>query len=97
LGDAEVYKVDARLLKLPRVKVPAKEPFRHTFATVACQMGWNFERLRAAMGHVGGKALPGFDACFKARASACCGPSATMSRSAGEHSTRWWRWPTTMR
>jgi integrase len=25
--------------------------FRHTFATVACQMGWNFERLRAAMGH----------------------------------------------
>ena len=25
--------------------------FRHTFATVACKMGWNFERLRAAMGH----------------------------------------------
>jgi integrase len=25
--------------------------FRHTFATVACQLGWNFERLRAAMGH----------------------------------------------
>ncbi|HEX6348403.1 MAG TPA: tyrosine-type recombinase/integrase [Candidatus Dormibacteraeota bacterium] len=25
--------------------------FRHTFATVATQMGWNFERLRAAMGH----------------------------------------------
>ncbi len=25
--------------------------FRHTFATVACQMDWNFERLRAAMGH----------------------------------------------
>ena len=25
--------------------------FRHTFATVACQSGWNLERLRAAMGH----------------------------------------------
>jgi integrase len=25
--------------------------FRHTFATVACQLGWNLERLRAAMGH----------------------------------------------
>lgn len=25
--------------------------FRHTFATVATQSGWNFERLRAAMGH----------------------------------------------
>jgi integrase len=25
--------------------------FRHTFATVASQLGWNFERLRAAMGH----------------------------------------------
>jgi integrase len=25
--------------------------FRHTFATVACQGGWNLERLRAAMGH----------------------------------------------
>ena len=25
--------------------------FRHTFATVAVQMGWNLERLRAAMGH----------------------------------------------
>ena len=24
---------------------------RHTFATVATQMGWNFERLRLAMGH----------------------------------------------
>jgi len=23
----------------------------HTFATVATQLGWNFERLRAAMGH----------------------------------------------
>jgi len=25
--------------------------FRHTFATVTCQAGWNLERLRAAMGH----------------------------------------------
>jgi hypothetical protein len=26
------------------------DAFRHTFATVACQAGWNLERLRAAMG-----------------------------------------------
>jgi hypothetical protein len=25
--------------------------FRHTFATVATQLGWNFDRLRSAMGH----------------------------------------------
>ena len=25
--------------------------FRHTFATVATQLGWNFVRPRAAMGH----------------------------------------------
>lgn len=25
--------------------------FRHNFATVAIKMGWNFEHLRAAMGH----------------------------------------------
>ena len=25
--------------------------FRHTFATVAAKLGWNFEHLRAAMGH----------------------------------------------
>ena len=25
--------------------------FRHTFATVATQMGWNLEKVRAAMGH----------------------------------------------
>ncbi len=24
---------------------------RHTFATVATKLGWNFEHLRAAMGH----------------------------------------------
>jgi integrase len=31
--------------------------FRHTFATVATQLGWNFERLRAAMGHADYKVL----------------------------------------
>ena len=31
--------------------------FRHTFATVATQMGWNFERLRSAMGHSDYKVL----------------------------------------
>jgi integrase len=25
--------------------------FRHTFATVEAKLGWNFEHLRAAMGH----------------------------------------------
>jgi site-specific recombinase XerD len=25
--------------------------FRHTFATVATKLGWNFEHLRAAIGH----------------------------------------------
>jgi integrase len=25
--------------------------FRHTFSTVATKLGWNFEHLRAAMGH----------------------------------------------
>ncbi len=25
--------------------------FRHTYATLAAKMGWNFEHLRAAMGH----------------------------------------------
>lgn len=31
--------------------------FRHTFATVATKMGWNFEHLRAAMGHADYKIL----------------------------------------
>jgi site-specific recombinase XerD len=31
--------------------------FRHTFATVAAKLGWNFERLRAAMGHADYKVL----------------------------------------
>src|SRR5712692_7484660 len=31
--------------------------FRHTFATVATKMGWNFEHLRAAMGHADYKTL----------------------------------------
>jgi integrase len=26
--------------------------FRHTFATVAAKLGWNFEHLRAAIGHL---------------------------------------------
>jgi site-specific recombinase XerD len=31
--------------------------FRHTFATVATKLGWNFEHLRAAMGHADYKTL----------------------------------------
>ena len=31
--------------------------FRHTFATVATKLGWNFEHLRAAMGHAEYKEL----------------------------------------
>jgi integrase len=31
--------------------------FRHTFATVATKLGWNFEHLRAAMGHADYKEL----------------------------------------
>jgi integrase len=34
--------------------------FRHTFATVATKMGWNFEHLRAAMGHSDYKVLQGY-------------------------------------
>jgi integrase/recombinase XerD len=34
--------------------------FRHTFATVATQMGWNFERLRSAMGHSDYGVLQGY-------------------------------------
>ncbi|HZU17492.1 MAG TPA: tyrosine-type recombinase/integrase [Candidatus Dormibacteraeota bacterium] len=30
---------------------------RHTFATVATKLGWNFEHLRAAMGHADYKEL----------------------------------------
>jgi hypothetical protein len=45
--------VDAMMDRLQRrvgFRVHA-HAFRHTFATVATQLGWNFERLRAAMGH----------------------------------------------
>lgn len=45
--------VDAMMDRLQRrvgYRVHA-HAFRHTFATVAVQMGWNLERLRAAMGH----------------------------------------------
>jgi site-specific recombinase XerD len=31
--------------------------FRHTFATMATKFGWNFEHLRAAMGHSDYKVL----------------------------------------
>jgi integrase len=47
------YGVDAMMDRLQRrvcFRVHA-HAFRHTFATVATQLGWNFERLRAAMGH----------------------------------------------
>jgi integrase/recombinase XerD len=39
-----------RLTKRTGFRVHA-HAFRHTFATVAAKMGWNFEHLRAAMGH----------------------------------------------
>jgi site-specific recombinase XerD len=39
-----------RLTKRAGFKIHA-HAFRHTFATVATKMGWNFEHLRAAMGH----------------------------------------------
>src|SRR3989442_3532778 len=47
------YGVDAMMDRLQRrvgFRVHA-HAFRHTFATVATQLGWNFEQLRAAMGH----------------------------------------------
>ena len=47
------YGIDAIMDRLERrvgFRVHA-HAFRHTFATVATQLGWNFERLRAAMGH----------------------------------------------
>jgi integrase len=47
------YGVDAMMDRLQRrvgFRVHA-HAFRHTFATVATQLGWNCERLRAAMGH----------------------------------------------
>jgi site-specific recombinase XerD len=34
--------------------------FRHTFATVATKLGWNFEHLRAAMGHEDYAILQGY-------------------------------------
>jgi site-specific recombinase XerD len=39
-----------RLQQRTRFHVHA-HAFRHTFATVATKLGWNFEHLRAAMGH----------------------------------------------
>jgi integrase len=44
--DAMMDRLEARV----RFKVHA-HGFRHTFATVATELGWNFEHLRAAMRH----------------------------------------------
>jgi integrase len=49
----EVFGIDSMMDRLQnrvgfRVHAHA---FRHTFATVATKLGWNFEHLRAAMGH----------------------------------------------
>jgi len=53
------YGIDAimdRLQKRVGFRVHA-HAFRHTFATVATKLGWNFEHLRAAMGHAEYKEL----------------------------------------
>jgi integrase len=49
----EVAGIDSMMDRLQRrvgFRVHA-HAFRHTFATVATKLGWNFEHLRAAMGH----------------------------------------------
>jgi integrase len=49
----EVSGIDSMMDRLQRrvgFRVHA-HAFRHTFATVATKLGWNFEHLRAAMGH----------------------------------------------
>lgn len=53
------YGIDAmmdRLKERSGFRVHA-HAFRHTFATVATKLGWNFEHLRAAMGHSDYKVL----------------------------------------
>jgi integrase/recombinase XerD len=53
------YGIDAimdRLQRRVKFRVHA-HAFRHTFATVATKLGWNFEHLRAAMGHAEYKEL----------------------------------------
>jgi site-specific recombinase XerD len=53
------YGVDAIMDRLQRrvgFRVHA-HAFRHTFATVVTKLGWNFEHLRAAMGHAEYKEL----------------------------------------
>jgi integrase len=53
------YGVDAMMDRL-QVRVGFRvhaHAFRHTFATVATKLGWNFEHLRAAMGHSDCKVL----------------------------------------
>jgi integrase len=53
------YGIDAIMDRLQRrvgFRVHA-HAFRHTFGTVATKLGWNFEHLRAAMGHADYKEL----------------------------------------
>jgi site-specific recombinase XerD len=53
------YGVDAMMDRL-QVRVGFRvhaHAFRHTFATIATKLGWNFEHLRAAMGHSDYKVL----------------------------------------
>jgi site-specific recombinase XerD len=45
-----------RLKQRTGIRVHA-HAFRHTFATIATKLGWNFEHLRAAMGHSDYKVL----------------------------------------
>ena len=49
-GDLGINELMVRLSARDGYRIHA-HAFRHTFATVATQLGWNFERLRSAMGH----------------------------------------------
>ena len=49
-GDLGINELMVRLSTRAGYRIHA-HAFRHTFATVATQLGWNFERLRSAMGH----------------------------------------------
>ena len=48
--DGGIYSLMMRIQRRVGFRVHG-HAFRHTFTTVATQSGWNFERLRAAMGH----------------------------------------------